>query len=283
VNIVIPALIGLIIVRVLVGRAERSVDAAFVDEWARAHALDLTSDNRPMVHWYLRNARLLRTWGALAGLFLPNLVDAAFGWKALEQAQPFWAFFGYLVGALYAELALVRKVDGERRVATLVPREVADYLPGRLVVAPRAVAATVVLGAGVLLAMPFDSGVSGSPPSRASVLAVAGLAVVLGLGLARIERWVVQRPQPFAAPDLLRADDAIRSQSVHSVAGSGLAMLLLLLGGICFGFAATDIQLLRWTMWLPGLACFYGSIHVCLYYGHRAWRVRRSVAGPAAA
>lgn len=276
-------LVPAIVVAVVLRRAYTDVDDQLVEEWAGAHALALSSNNRAMVRWYLRTARILRAWGVLAGLLLPELVDAAFGVDVFGQAQPFFAFFGYLVGALYAELALVRRADGSRRLATLVPREVADYLPRRLLVAQRAVAAAVVLGGAVLLTMPFDEGVGGSPPSRSSVVVVAALAAVLGLALERVERWLVQRPQPFSDAELVAADDAIRSQAVHSVASSGLAMLLLLLGGVLFGFATSDVQVLRWTMWLPGLACFYGSIHVCLYYGHRAWRVRRGVSRPAPA
>ena len=274
---VLGLLIPAIVVIVVLSRAYTDVDEAFVEEWARAHGLTLSTNNRAMVQWYLRTARILRAWGVLAGLLLPELVDAAFGVEVFGQAQPLFAFFGYLVGALYAELALVRRADTERRVAALVPREVDDYLPHRLIVAPWAVAGAVVVGSAVLLAVPFDEGVGGSPPSWSSVLVVAVLAAALGIGLARVERWLVQRPQPFSDPELVAADDAIRSQAVHSVAGSGLAMLLLLLGGVLFGFAATDVQILRWTMWLPGLACFVGSIQVCLYCGHRAWRVRRAL------
>ena len=280
-NVVIPGLIALFLVLVFVGRAERSVDAAFVDEWARAHALDLTERNRALVHWYLRNARLLRTWGALGGLFLPHLADAAFGTRVFQQAQLFFIFFGYLVGALYAELALGRKAPGPRRVATLVPREVEDYLPNRLLVAQRALAAAVVVGAVILLVMPPLE--DGFRPRRSEIMAITALAVVLGLGLERLERWLVQRPQPFTDPELVAADDAIRSQSAHSVAGSGLAMLLLLLGGVFAGLMVSDIQVLRWTMWLPAAACWVGSIQVCLYYGHRAWRVRRPAPHPASA
>ncbi|MGQ0678331.1 MAG: hypothetical protein ACT4OM_01505 [Actinomycetota bacterium] len=44
-------------------------------------------------------------------------------------------------------------------------------------------------------------------------------------------------------------------------------------------FTQSEVQLLRWTMWAPGLACFFGSIYVCLFFGHRAWRVTRNLGG----
>ncbi|CAN5258616.1 hypothetical protein BH18ACT4_BH18ACT4_11480 [soil metagenome] len=68
---------------------------------------------------------------------------------------------------------------------------------------------------------------------------------------------------------------------MHSVAGSGLAVELVCLGGILAALANSQVQVLRSTMWIPALACVVGAVWVCLYYGHRAWRVRRAV--PAAA
>jgi hypothetical protein len=275
--VTLALLVPVLIVAIVLNRAYTDVDERFVDEWADAHGLALSPKNKAMVHWYLRTARILRAWGVLAGLILPALVDAAFGLDAFGQTQPFFAFVGYLVGALYAELALVRRADGDRRVAALVPREVDDYLPRRLVVAQRAVAAAAVAGTTVLMVVPFEDVTGGSPPSRAGIAVVGLLAAALGVGLERVERWLVQRPQPFSDAELVVADDAIRSQAVHSVAGSGLAMLLLLLGTTFAAFLVADVQVLQWTMWLPALACLVGSIQVCLYYGHRAWRVRRAL------
>ena len=60
------------LVLVVLSRAYGDVDDDFLVEWSRAHGLRLTPTNQPMVRWYLRNARVLRTWGALAGIFLPR-------------------------------------------------------------------------------------------------------------------------------------------------------------------------------------------------------------------
>src|SRR5205807_2054973 len=80
----------------------------------------------------LRTARRLRTWGAIGGLVLPPLVTAAVG-VAGDQSVAWlvWPFVGYLVGALYAEVALVRP-RGSTRVATLARRDLMDYLPRRV-------------------------------------------------------------------------------------------------------------------------------------------------------
>jgi hypothetical protein len=47
----------------------------------------------------------------------------------------------------------------------------------------------------------------------------------------------------------------------------------------CVGLAASDVDVLRWTMWLPALVALFLSIRACLEIGHRGWRVRRPIAG----
>ncbi|MEO6629615.1 MAG: hypothetical protein ABIP03_13735, partial [Aquihabitans sp.] len=86
-----------VVVAVLV-RAYRQVDERFVGAWADAHALRLTPENRPMVGGYLRNARVLRTWGGLGGLLLAPIVLASLGFD-LRSSVWIWVFLGYLVGA----------------------------------------------------------------------------------------------------------------------------------------------------------------------------------------
>ncbi len=41
-----------------------------------------------------------------------------------------------------------------------------------------------------------------------------------------LERWLLRRPQLFVDVDLVAADDATRSQSAHSLASSGIALLV---------------------------------------------------------
>ena len=272
-------LIPIVVVLVALFRAYGEVDDRFVEGWAQAHALRLTGENRLMVRWYLRNARVLRTWGVLAGLFLPSLIAVALGLGHSSQVpqNPAWIFVGYLVGALYAELSLVRPVDPQRRSASLVPRELGDYLPGRLLRAQRAMG-VVILAAGVAVwLVPFGEKTSFVQVDRLTCLLVALGAVAFAGGLERLQSWLVQRPQPFASPSLVAADDAIRSQSVHSLAGSGLAVLLLVFSFLSYTLAMSDVQILRWTMWGLAIGGFFLALVACLYYGHRAWRVRRDV------
>jgi hypothetical protein len=88
------------------------------------------------------------------------------------------------------------------------------------------------------------------------------------------EQWVIRRPQPFTAPDMLDADDAIRAQSVHSLAGSALgASTLLLTGGFWF-LANSDVDVLQVSGFMV-LLCPILALVFVRYYAHRAWRVQR--------
>jgi hypothetical protein len=280
-------IVGLVLAAVLsraLVRAYTQVDDVFVEAWAGARGLALTPRNYPMVRWYLHTARVLRTWGAVAGFLLPPLIGRAFGSPALEDILFPLVFVGYLAGAVYAELALVRPVAAGRRVAALVPREVGDYLPRRLIVAQWALAlAAVAVAAGVFL-VDFErdpaAGNDGSPYVVA--LGLAGTAALLGVALPRAECWLVQRPQPFAQPDMVAADDAIRSQAVHSLASSGLAIELVCLAATLGVLSRSDVEPLRWTMPVAAVAGLVAAVWTCVHYGHRGWRVRRAVPHPAA-
>src|SRR5688500_19147078 len=92
-------LIPLALALVALSRAYAEVDDELLVEWAAAHALTLTPANRPMVRWYLRNARVLRTWGALAGLGLPPLAFAPSGLAETRGPQAWtWIFVGGRIG-----------------------------------------------------------------------------------------------------------------------------------------------------------------------------------------
>lgn len=269
-------LVSFLVVALVAGtalvRAYTELNEDFLQQWARAHALDVTAENRPMVRWYLRTARVMRTWGALAGFFVPMAAAAAF--DSSDSMPPVWVFVGYLLGALYAEVSLARPLPPGRRAASLVPRPLVAYLPRRLLMTQRVLGIAIALGCLAVAVVP-----SGTRSPWAAVRWWTWLGVVAGpalaVGLEWLQGWVVRRPQPFADPALVAADDAIRAQSVHSVSGSGLAVELVWLSTLGWQLAASDVQFLRWTMWVPAVLGFIAAIGVCQYYGHRAWRVRR--------
>jgi hypothetical protein len=260
--------------------------------WAQARGLELTPENRPVVARYLRRARWLPVLGALVAVILPTVVELIRSGELVilgfhsdgsgaPYAGPMEAYIGYLLGALCAELSLARPMDATRRTASLAPRELADYLPRRLLRAQRALGVVVALGVLVTGLVPY-------PPAASDVdwVALAIGAVAFGLfaiGVEALERWVVRRPQPYTGPSLVAADDAIRAQSVHAIAGAGLALLLVALSGLFAVLTASDVDVLTVTMWLPALVAFVLSIRACRDIGQQPWRVRRRVDRPAGA
>jgi hypothetical protein len=263
-----------------------------LEQWAKARDLELTPENRPVVAHYLRRARWLPVLGALIAVVLPTVVELVrtgelviLGFHSdgsgAPYAGPMEAYIGYLLGALCAELSLARPMGTTRRAASLAPRELADYLPRRLLLGQRALGAAVAVGVLATGLVPY-------PPAATDVdwaaLAIGAVAFgAFAVGVEVLERWVVRRPQPFTSPSLAAADDAIRAQSVHAIAGAGLALLLVALSGLFAVLTASDVDVLTVTMWLPALVAFVLSIRACRDIGQQPWRVRRRVDRPAGA
>jgi hypothetical protein len=276
------AVIVAIAVPVTLWRAYRP-DPALVTRWAADRGLDLTAESRALLARYLRRARVCRAWGMVAGALVPSaigyvvdgrVVVLGFGTDGDSAPLAFGAIFiGYLAGALCAEVATVRR-RAPRPVASLIPRELASYLPRRVLLAQRAAALAAAAGALAVGAVPYPPGAS--EPSVAGVAATALVAVAFGAGLEALERWFVRRPQPFADPALVAADDAVRAQSIRAVAGSGLAILLLLCCGLALALQASDVDALRVAMVAPAVACFVGSLLAYAGIGDGSWRVARA-------
>jgi hypothetical protein len=282
------SLIGLGLLAVWVVRwATRGADGDELDDWSRAHGLAVTPTSRPVVLRYLSRVKRLRRLGALAGLVTPagfgtlmsvyifaNLGIWINGYSELWTFGPFWILAGYVGGIVVAELSFARRVgDGERR-ASLVPRELPSYLPGGMVVALRSVALAGTALLPVYVMAPrteFGSLIPGK--ALFAVTALGGLAAA-GAVEATV-RWIVRRPQPVTAPDLVAADDAIRASSAHALAGAGIGLVLLIQAAQWAALSSTDVPLLRAASPAMVLACLAGVVASCLFYGHRAWRVER--------
>src|SRR4051794_35378385 len=175
-----------------------------VERWADEHGLALTPENRPAVRRHLRHGRVCRTWGGVAGVLLPSLIDlvlhgrvTVLGFGADGESAPlaFGAIFiGYLAGALYAEVSLIRPAG---RRASVMRRELEDYLPRRVIVAQRAAAVAGALGALAAGIAPYDA--SMSVPSSLALAVTAAFVLAFAAGLEAVERWLVRRPQPFTS------------------------------------------------------------------------------------
>jgi hypothetical protein len=263
-------------------------DVGLVERWARDHDVELTPDTRPLVARHLRNARIYRAWGGAAGAVLPSVIEYAltgrvqvlgFGTDGTSAPLAYGSIFvGYLLGALCAEVALARPVAGAKRTASLVRRELEQYLPRRLILAQRALAVAGGLGVMALGLVPYPEDVS--DPSLPSLLIGGVVVLAFGAGLELIERWLVRRPQPYTGAALVAADDAIRAQSVRSVAGAGLSLLSLSCCGVALGLQASDVQLLHTVMVVPAAVFFLASIVLCRDVDEGAWRVQRFARAP---
>ncbi len=215
------------IVAIWLGR-RMGADDAEVSRWADATSIELDPENTLVVQHYLIWNRRGRRIGAFLGFMSPWLYSAISGHTFDEGG---WALslmlVGYLLGALVAELV----VDRGRETgpsAVMQPRRLVDYLSVRLLTAQRA------LGA-LALAMILPYGLL--QPGSSIDLPGVGTIASFGLGGASIavivemiERRIVARRQSLADITDVEVDDAIRSTSIHVVAGAGLALLIQFAG-----------------------------------------------------
>jgi hypothetical protein len=229
--------------------------------WARDMGFALTARNEALVRSYITRTRTLRAVGGVAGLVAPIV------YVAIAEREPpmpfdfglFDALVGYLVGALVAELT-VRRPRTEVPTASLVPREIADYLPSAVTTTMRASAAIALVLIPLFLWLPHRESDMARVEMLPAILATSMILVVL-VSVELLQRLIVGRPQAAVSSDVLVADDAIRSASVHALAGAGIALELLIISVEIAGIGfVSDIQVLRWTLPWVGLACFGGSL-----------------------
>ncbi len=221
--------IVVLVVVVLVGVTRRaSADDADISRWADAAGVELTSQNAPVVQRYLIRHRHSRRVGALVGFISPWLYSGVSGTTFDEGA---WALTlmlaGYLLGALVAEVGVHRFRETET-TAVMRPRRLVDYLSVRLLTLQRAlgvVALAMILPYG-LLQPDADIDLPGVGSIALYALGGASIAVVVEM----IERRIVARRQSLADITDVEVDDAMRSTSIHTVAGAGLALLIQFAG-----------------------------------------------------
>jgi hypothetical protein len=236
------------------------------ESFAAIHGFALTSSNRALVARYLDRSYRWRMTGAILGWLIP------FGTKipGIEMIG------GYLVGVVAAELTQARVRPDGPASASLVPRRLSDYISPRVMVAMRAVSATVVLVALAYTFLPIRM-VAAEHGARPLWIAT-GIAVALELAVEQILRIIVKKPQPATSRDVLAADDAIRSASIHATAGATIAALLLILaaGSFVLGIESS-VSAVHWVVPFVGLACVVAAFVTWARMGHdHLWVVKRS-------
>lgn len=203
---------------VLVVRAARQPSRADLDRFATLHGVRLSEVARWEVAAHLRRARVLRAAGAVTGLTAGSLYQVLNDGQALGLGGWWLPLVGYMAGAAAAEVRGLRMSPGGPRAAALSPRTLTRYLPG-----------WTILGLRVLPLLPllvlwrWGSGAPAElvPPAVAALLSAAGTGLLL--------HAAVRRSRPALSPDLLSAEEALRSSSVHVLSGAGLAAQLVLL------------------------------------------------------
>lgn len=221
--LVVPAIV---VVVLLLRAAVAPVSRARLERFARRQQLVITPTNGNRVIAYLATTRRWRSAGVLAAL---ALALTWVGYAATIRTGDFEAEInvlhlvaGWFVGAVIAEARLARSPGGPVRLAALQPREASMYLPRYAQwLVPVALAASVALG----LITVAVAAAGKEPDVRTAGIAQVAAFVVAGVVWA-VSRLVLARPQPVLPPDELAADDAIRSRSLHVLAGSGTALVL---------------------------------------------------------
>jgi hypothetical protein len=253
-------------------RAPRRQD---IDLWARSYGLILTPANRPMVERYVRRATAYRRLGFLIGLVVvPPVLEAVGsevgGWNLV------FATAGYAMGITAAEVGFRRPV-AERRAAGLEARAVDQYLPRTLIWVPRILTLTVVaLGPW---ALSIDEAADGQPfqeypgANSRDIVAAMVVAILVLVVTELLERSIVRRAQPADDPSVVAADDAIRAQSLHGLAGAVLAIDGLLVYAVLTRPAQANLA----NPWIDVVAVLSPLLGLlaCVWFANRAWRVRR--------
>ena len=225
-GLVVPVLIALAVA----SRGFR-VDEAYVARWASSAGLELTDTTRPEVRRHLTWRRRARTVGGLVGFLAPliyaRIAEAALGREVITESDVGgWSlllmFAGYLLGSVVAEL-VINRPRGQQGPTMRGSRRVGEYLSQYLLVIQRSlgIACAALVGAYVLLSLFLRM----PEPSVGSFAVYGSVGVGVAAVIEALQRVIIGRPRA-ANPGALAVDDAMRSSSVHLVAGAGIAILI---------------------------------------------------------
>jgi hypothetical protein len=269
INVVLPALIA-----VAVASRGFHVDESYVDRWVASANVQLSGQSRETVRRYLTWSRRLRTVGALIGFLVPFAYVRLTGGRDNGWELPLM-LVGYLLGAAIAEVVFNRP-RRQAGSALLVPRRLDDYLPAYVIILQRGLAIACVAAALVYATFPHDLALGTLPDPLRSFRSVGWLASSLGLvafgvlgvllagGIEWLQRMIIGRPQPAVGANELEVDDAMRSSSLHVLAGAGIGLLLNVLAVEVSVFLAaltpSGPSFLRWLLPVIALVLWVASI-----------------------
>ncbi|MFI7705427.1 hypothetical protein [Nonomuraea sp. NPDC049480] len=276
------AIVGLLLYRAF--RPQRRPEVA---EWAAGHGLRTTDLDWDQASRYLYRSRCLRTVGFVIPFLVGSTMSIVWALVYTQPSPPFpfnllgqasW-LGGYLLGAVLAEVTWTR--PRTQKAAALVPRQVADYI-GRPTLILIRVVGLATIAVGVIghwfLAGHIRAGFGFGPAP-----AVTATAVLVTM---EASLWfIVHRRQPVGSESQMMLDDALRSTTIHRMAGAGLGMMFLFLGYELFSIGGgIEGQALRIILPWAAMACmFVGAPLSWRRVGHpRLWLVRRHTSSEAA-
>ena len=247
--------------------------------WAKEMDLKLTPRNEEVVRTYIARTRLLRFTGALLGVLAPTTYQAFVGSPPPLPVDfvLFDALLGYLLGAVIAELT-IKRPKADEPSASLIPRELSDYVPTGFITALRLSALVALALVPLYRLLPARQNLVDLNDFPREIVIVPTI-LLIGLGVELLQRYIVARSQPAVDSDLVNADDAIRSASVHALAGAGIALEWLLISGQLVNLAVVStLDLLRWTLPVLAVVSFgiaIGSwIHLTKPFHRGHWHAR---------
>ena len=227
------ALVIVVVAVVLVARGS-SWGASPSERFLAAWALPTTAATVALSSRQLGRDGCFRRLGAWIGFFL------ATGWRlaadnkfSVDVSTLALVLAGSCLGVVWAARP-PRPRPGSIRSAVIRPREIVNY---RAEGSQRSEwgLATLVLVIGALVASVAQwRGLGGGVAGRAAI--TAGLALIATTLVQRLQRRVVEHPQPASDAELLAVDDAHRSSTVdslhHAVMGLLLCLAILTLGAL---------------------------------------------------
>lgn len=199
-----------------------------VERFARRQSLAVTVAGGALLIRYLDTTRRWRAGGLLlsaVGSVVLSLLIAALGpakspgnWSV--SVNFITLFAGWFAGAVVAEWFVSSSASGPRRIATVRARALADYLPVPTRVLPAGM--WLLLGLADVGALVYVA--AENPQGLANIISWTVLDIAVAAMLFAVSRRVLARPQRGTSEDVIETDDAVRSRSLHVLAGSSLTI-----------------------------------------------------------
>jgi len=234
--------VPLIAVAIVLGLGFQAVGERQVERFEREHGLRTSREARRLLRHYLTTAKRLRVLAFIAVVVVAPLGTIALGGSVHGVdlvSTP--VIVALMLATLLAEVTMARPArQDSHRAASLRPREVGAYLSRTLRFGP-AVAGVAACATWIATLLVDESALSHVEPrpSPGEVGAGVGLAVVNPVLVTLACRWIVRRPQPLVDPDLVVADDALRTASVRHLSAMGCIVALFNLTGALASYHGT--------------------------------------------